>query len=292
MQTHGPLGQKLVQTLQQHRRAPVVNLREFASAKQTSQRLYDSLGDPKRFHGLDPVHALYASVQNMVSLLLEVLSRLPELEPLAKAIDQVEEEYMPQGPPMSPLTPAHFELWATFDATVDSHRETLGTCLLDAVTAIGMNPKFLRLIRVMQDSYMGLYVHEGARGPMQMLRELPTGEPLPFVVPTEYTGRPGEVWLARTLPPPSEEFAHGVVFATPYVMRDYGEPEWQAFLARTLPKVKAPDERGAYFSLMKWGLSLNYWPEYISEAYCGHEGDVVYLTGLPDVPKSRPDDER
>lgn len=287
-QIHGPLGQKLVRALQKHQHAPVVNLREFAKAKAESQRLFDSLGDRQRFEGLDPVHALYASVQNIVSLLLEVLSQMPELEPLVKVIAQAEDEYMPEGPPMSPLTLSYFEMWATFDATVDSQRETLGTCLLDAGTALGMDPEFLRLVQVMQDSRMGLYVHQGVKGPTQVLRELLTGEEHPFVVPSEYIGHPGEVWLARTLPPPSTAFAHGIVFTTPYVMRGYGEPEWQDFLARTLPKVKALDKRSAYFELMKWGLSLRYWPEYIFEAYCGHEREVVYLTGLPDVPMSRP----
>jgi hypothetical protein len=287
-QTHGPLGQKVVRALQKHQNARVVNLREFAKARQESQRLFDSLGDAQRFLGLAPVHALYVSVQNQVSVLLEVLSQLPELDPLVKVITRAEDEYMPEGPPMSPLTLSYFGMWAAFDATVGSHRETLGTCLLDAGDALGMDAEFLRLLRVMQDSRMGLYVHQGAQGPAQVLRELCTGEQKPFVVPAGYIGLPGEVWLARTLPPLSAAFTQGVVFTTPYVMRGYGEPEWQAFLARTLPKVKAPDERAAYFALMKWGLSLRYWPEYIFEAYCGHEREAVYLTGLPDVAESRP----
>jgi hypothetical protein len=54
--------------------------------------------------------------------------------------------------------------------------------------------------------------------------------------------KPGEVWLARVLPPPAPEFAEGVVFTTPYVMRGYGEREWRAFLKRTLARIQAPDE--------------------------------------------------
>lgn len=40
--------------------------------------------------------------------------------------------------------------------------------------------------------------------------------------------------------------------------------------------------------LMKYGLKLNYWNEYIFEAYAGHETSAVFLRGLPDVDASRP----
>jgi hypothetical protein len=121
-----------------------------------------------------------------------------------------------------------------------------------------------------------------------VLRELVTGEKKPFVVPAGYVGKQGEVWLARALPPPSPAFSHGVVFTTPYVMRGYGEREWQAFLMRTFPKVQSSDELSAYASLMKWGLSTYAWPEYIFQAYAGHVPEAVYLTGLPDIMVSRP----
>ena len=39
---------------------------------------------------------------------------------------------------------------------------------------------------------------------------------------------------------------------------------------------------------MKYGLKLNYWNEYIFEAYAGHESSAVFLRGLPDVDESRP----
>ena len=55
--------------------------------------------------GLDPtVIAVYISVQNITSVFAECVSVLPELEPYYDVIAAAEEEYMPSGPPMSPLT--------------------------------------------------------------------------------------------------------------------------------------------------------------------------------------------
>jgi hypothetical protein len=285
---HGPLGRKLVRVLQKHLRARVVDLRTFALAKKTAQQLEDSLGGAERFQGLAPAHAVYVYMQNHVSLLLETLSQLPALDPLVRVIHRAEEEYMPSGPPMSPLTLSYFCMWSYFDAAVGDPPETLGTCLLDAGALLEMHPEFRGLLQLMQDSRMGLYVHVETRGPTQVLRELVTGEQRPYLVPAGYRGRPGEVWLARTLPPPSPAFAEGVVFTTPYVMRGYGERMWRAFLERTLARIQAPDAPGAYAALMKWGLSPFYWHEFIFQAYAGHASEVIYLTGLPDMRASRP----
>ena len=54
--------------------------------------------------GLDPVHAVYTFVQNITSVLSEGVSQLPEMKKFAKIVAKSEDEYMPSGPPMSPLT--------------------------------------------------------------------------------------------------------------------------------------------------------------------------------------------
>jgi len=39
---------------------------------------------------------------------------------------------------------------------------------------------------------------------------------------------------------------------------------------------------------MKYGLSHDYWLEFVFEAYVNFQPDVVFLQGLPDVEESRP----
>ena len=53
--------------------------------------------------GLDPVHAAYAYIQQITAHFAEGVSQLPEMKQWARAIEKAEEEYMPSGPPMSPL---------------------------------------------------------------------------------------------------------------------------------------------------------------------------------------------
>ena len=53
--------------------------------------------------GMDPVHAAYAFVQHISSTFAEGVSQLPEMKEYAKIVGAAEEEYMPSGPPMSPL---------------------------------------------------------------------------------------------------------------------------------------------------------------------------------------------
>src|SRR4051812_34849619 len=55
--------------------------------------------------GLDPVHAAYVFIQQVSSHFAEGASRLPEMKEYAKLVGKAEEEYLPSGPPMTPLTP-------------------------------------------------------------------------------------------------------------------------------------------------------------------------------------------
>src|SRR6058998_251576 len=69
--------------------------------------------------GLDPVHAVYAFVQNITSFFAEGVSQLPETKKYAKIVIKAEDEYLPSGPPMSPLTTSFFTTWALYDLRFD-----------------------------------------------------------------------------------------------------------------------------------------------------------------------------
>jgi hypothetical protein len=76
--------------------------------------------------GLDPVHAAYASVQQITSVFAEGVSRLPEMKAYTGVVAAAEDEYLPDGPPVSPLTRSFFTTWAFYDrrsqeAGFDSH---------------------------------------------------------------------------------------------------------------------------------------------------------------------------
>jgi len=255
---------------------------------------------PYGFQDYHPNHAVYLATQNMVSYLAEELSALPELREYAEIVGQAEDEYMPDGPPFSPLSRSYFTTWVFFDAPFGPDRETIGTCLLDIGPELGLSADYMAAIRLMQRSRMGIYEHDGVVGERVRLRELISEQSYTCLVPAGYLGRAGELWYARILSPPFADSDDSVVFTTPYCLIAPGKREWTAFLDRTMPKTSLPlsapalsemgivTEHPALEVLMKYGLSPNYWHEFIFLAYFNYRFNVVFLTGLPDVPESLP----
>src|SRR5262249_20313904 len=118
------------------------------------ESLRDSLGEV-----LDPLHSVYVAVQNATSIFSEQVSVLTEFKPYYQLADAAEKEYLPAGPPMSPLTRSYFTTWAFFDLRFGPDRETIGTCLLDAGLILGFEPSVLEAIRSFSESRMGIYEH-------------------------------------------------------------------------------------------------------------------------------------
>lgn len=290
------LRRQLKETQAGRRTAPVSDLRRLV---RRVQREIGPARRPRQLGDYHPSHATYLATQNLVSYLAEELSALREMWEYSAVVGQAEDEYRPDGPPMSPLTRSYFTAWAFFDATFGQDRETIGTCLLDVGPDLGISPDYLAVIRLFQQSRMGVYEHLGVVKEHVQLRELISGQSHTCLVPAGYLGRAGELWYARVLPPPTDA-GNSVVFTTPYNLIAPGKEDWIAFLHRTMAKTglpisqTAPGETGqadrypALEALMKYGLHANYWHEFVFLAYHSHRYDVILLTGLPDVPESLP----
>lgn len=280
----GPIATRLVRALSPVKGARVVDLRAFREGTARAAELQKTVAKREDLADFHPAHALYVYVQNQVSVLAEQLTALPETAKLADRIESAQDEYMPGGPPMSPLTTSYFTCWAFFDAAVGQRRETLGTCVVAVGKVLGMDPSFIALVQAMQDSCMRVYVHEGfnADGTTN-LRDLVSGSGVPCIVPSGWRGARGEVCLARVLPPPRGAAEVSVVFTTPYVLRGASEQDWAAYLGRTLGAAKG--DANKTIAALKFGID---WSEYIFAAYAGHVTEAIFLEGLPDVPASLP----
>jgi hypothetical protein len=218
----------------------------------------------------------------------EQLTALEEMAPFVDIVSRAENLYMPSGPPMSPLTMSYFTCWVFFDACVEPTGETIGTTVLEVGAAFGMHAELLRLIRLMQESRMGLYAHEGTEGSLIILRELATDAVCHAIVPSGYRGQRGELWYARVLPSPIPGGSEHVVFTTPYIVLNPGILEWQAYLRRTLPDAPTQARIDANERHMKYGPTRTYWNDFVFEGYVNHRTEAIYLAGLPDAPESRP----
>ena len=297
-----PLASKVISQLRKASKAKVVDIEAIRDAKIKADKLDASIIKKEQMEQLDPLHAVYCYAQNKMSVLVEQLAELPALIRLNNLYADAQDEYMPQGPPISPLTLSYFTCWAFFDLNEGIHKETFGYVATEVCRELQADSGLISLFEAMNASRMGLYIHEGLSEDFVFLRELVTGKRLKANVPSGHKGYQGEMWLARVLPPPWPEsgFDYCVVLTTPYVIgKTTGklfkkfnamgdEQGWEAYFDRTLSKIKAEDWAQAYHKLMKYGLSRHYWNEYIFEAYAGHTPEMIMLTGFPDIASSRP----
>ena len=242
--------------------------------------------------GHDPCHALYVVGENVASLMAESISGIREAKGYVRIVGDAEEQYLPDGPPMSPLTVSYFTMWALFDVRFGSSRETMGSCILRIAPEFDCPSWLVETVERMQQSRMGFYVHCGSEGEGVLLREIGTREIVSCTVPAGYIGCEGQVWFVRVLPPPNRLCRQHIVFNTPYVFRDHPEGAFIDYLERELARMRAkkkpPRTDDAHRYLMKYGPDPNHWNEYIFCAYSGHQDGAIFLTGIPDIRQSLP----
>ena len=247
---------------------------------------------PRKFADHDPCHGIYVLAQNVASLLCEAMSTMREAKGFVRIVGAAEDEYMPSGPPISPLTGSYFTMWAFFDVRFGGGGETMGSCILRIAPAFDYPAWLTDTIEKMQRSRMGFFVHCGSEGEAVLLREVGMRDVVSCAVPNGYAGRVGQIWFARVLPPPHPLCRHHVVFTKPYVIRDWPESAFADYLERELARMKTrkrpsrtDDLRG---HLMKFGTEPNHWNEYVFCAYTGHRREAIFLTGVPDIRESLP----
>jgi hypothetical protein len=283
-----PIAGKLVAKMRQRLRGKGGNLDEVISGLAAADEIRDPVAAREDLAALHPSHAAYVYAQNQVSVMSEQLTALKEMAPFVDIVSQAEDLYMPSAPPMSPLTGSYFTCWCFFDACVGAANETIGDAILEVGAAFGMHTELLRLIRLMQESRMGLYVHKGRQGGLAVLEELVTGAVCRAIVPAGYLGQKGELWYIRVLPPPVPGGSEHVVFTTPYIVLNPGLRDWLAYFSRTLPE---PARVADYERHMKYGPTRSYWNDFIFEGFVNYRMEAIYLAGLPDVLESRPHSE-
>jgi hypothetical protein len=293
------LAQKAIIEITNIRNQKVIDFEALIQGNNRAGELNADIVSEEKLKQYDPLHAIYIYAQNMISVIIEQLMEIRALSTLVAAYDDADDEYMPEGPPVSPLTKSHFIFWGSFDLYVGLDKESLGTIAIEVFRFFNGDPDLLSLFQKMQNSRMGFYVHEGVSGEHILFRELVTDIKIKALSPTGYNGKKGEIWLMRVMPEPFNErpFGYFLIFTTPYVVgindgkkydRFAKESEWVAFFDRTLVKTGEPDKIKAYENLMKYGLNQNYWNEYILEAYVNYIPDAILLAGFPDIPLSRP----
>ncbi len=234
----------------------------------------------------DPQHVLYVSAQQFSSAFAEQMSVAPEFAEYDEIVQKAEDEYLPDGPPKSPLTRSFFTTWAFFDVRFGADRESIGTCLLELLQSMNAPQDMLATFRNLCESRMGIYEHVGSEGSHVRLRELITGDEFVCYSTSGYQGHEGELWYFRRCPPITETLDYHIVMTTPYVLIGSSREDWTAFLNRSLLDV-ADKHRGLH-ELLKYGSDRVNWNEFVFQAFHRAQYDAIFLTGIPDVPGSLP----
>jgi len=107
---------------------------------------------------------------------------------------------MPQGPPASPLTKSYFTSWAFFDVQFGKDKETIGTCLQDIGPDLDIPFDYLEIIRLMQESRMGIHEHKGSNGTYVYLAELFSNKENKCLVPAGHMGEENQLWYVTKVP--------------------------------------------------------------------------------------------
>lgn len=284
----GSISSRLCERFLAEKERKVIPFSELVETRKLVSALKKTMKAPEDLKGYDPTHALYINVQNMVSLFAEQVSILPEMKEYYRIMDKAERVYIPDGPPISPLTRSYFTHWAFFDATFGKDKETVGTCFLDSGNLLGLDPHFHSLVGLAQKSRMGIYEYIGCDHSLVKLKELLTDKTYSCICPSGYPGRKGEIWFVRMYPPPFNLVNYSVIMTTPYILIGHSAQEWVSFFERnSIDRKDSELEKKLHFFL-KHGRSTNYWNEFIVEAYAGYRMDAIFLQGIPDLADSRP----
>ena len=288
----GSVADKIAKKVSSQIRAKVIDLAEYRAGR---ERALESGLDGSRFkelveQGYDPAFAYYTAGVSLVALFAQAISTLSEAHAYNKAVGKAEDEYVPDGPPISPLTASYFNHWAFFDLQFGSSRETIGTCILTVAEATGMPTWMADVVQPIQQSRMGLYLHVGMDDRFVLLKDIITQEVRRCHSTAGYLGKKGQIWYARLMPPPSPLINYHVISTTPYVVINTTEKMWLDYIERELARISTQKTKKPLDAeyLLKHGPTLNHWNEYVFLAYVNHQTDAVFLTGIPDIRESLP----
>jgi hypothetical protein len=284
---HGPITRRVIEALRRQVRMKVVDLAAFRAGHEYAEALQNTVTPKEQLAETHPAHAAYVYAQNQMSVMAEQLLQLPEMKSFVKQIGPAEDEYAPSWPPMSPISTSFFVCWSTYDLAIGARRETLGDVIIAVAAECGTHPGILTIMQALQGSRMGIYRVQEQDGARVRLHDLAAGHTFTAMCASGYSGRVGEIWYTRVLPPPLTGAEH-VVFTSPYVLTAPDVAAWTAYLDRVASKKPADSRAEALEQHFKWGPNPRYWLVFVFEAYSRHESGAIFLHGLPDVAESRP----
>jgi hypothetical protein len=262
---------KIAQGFLKHQSNNVVDFSTYKNVQGQIAQDFGKLVNSKKLieKGKDIQYAIYMEAQNVLSLLVEQISALPELDKLNKIVAKAEKEYMPGWPPMSPISNTYFSTWLIFDVKAGFDKESYFSCIRDLNSVVKLDPNLIYLWTLMDQSRLGIYKVMHAIDDKVMVEELFTKKQYLVYSPNKHPVSPGELWLTRLFPKIHESLNYQLVFTSNYVLME-DEKHWIEFLNRNVMGIRGSDDvEKNYETFMRKGLNQHYWMEFMMQGYGG-----------------------
>ena len=234
----------------------------------------------------DPSFHAYAAVVNTTDEFAAQALDIPELIPFNNRLADIQDEYMPSYPPTSPVTSAFFAGWMAFDARDPGTGVTLGELFAGYFQHMPGFEYLEKAMLALNDSRCSFYEVIDVSQEGLTLWDILGQREIPGWNSSGYAGRKGEIWYVRLLPSFREGLARSVTLNTPYVFRNSSRGVWETFFQRY-----QNSEAGKLQSLrdfLKYGQSFGYWLEFVHQAFVNYTGNMILISGVPDIPDSLP----
>lgn len=187
---------------------------------------------------------------------------LEPLEEWCNTVAAVEEEYMPSGPPFSPITHKLFEHWAFADLKFGPGNETLAECveaMLKGAKPTKADQLALTLISNLTESRIGFYEVKKSGSKQAVLEDIVDGS----IYQCDPVGRKGDLLLTRLLPDPDNTGRHFAA-TEPCLLEGLNKQGWIGMLRH-----EAESHELTVEELLKSGHDRLCWLEYVMQAYRG-----------------------
>ncbi len=237
----------------------------------------------------------------------------PPFRGLARFHDEIEEEYMPGGPPQSPVYDSFAMQFVLGSVPQGIGNETPHSVLARLLLRDPSRARLQRMARSLADARFELYRVKSAAGYQAELEPARGGSAFSVWLTGPFL-RAGDFGLMRVLTFDNESY----IADSPYLLKA-SEEDWLEHLARVVAQQQAPtdahvSQKASKLSskeqarrrqkdkaratrnepeevikrYLQFGLSERYWLDYVMDAYAGERRGIVFLAGVPDRPDLLP----
>jgi hypothetical protein len=265
-------------------------------------------GDAELSENIKPFFGHYCVLVRAATALLAA----PAFRSLARFHDEVEDEYMPGGPPQSPVYDSFAMQFVLGSVPQGIGNETPHSVLARLLLRDPSRARLQRMAQSLADARFELYRVKSATSSRAELEPVRGSGALRVWLTGPFLCA-GDFGLMRVLPFDNELF----IADSPYLLKA-SERDWLDHLdrivsqrtpspatssaksaklsskeqARRRQKDKAKAARNEPEEVIKrylqFGLSDRYWFDYIMDAYAGERRGIVFLAGVPDRPELLP----